>query len=88
MYKAVIGSCVVPEKWKMGNNLEEGLEGFCDFYLPVNSNGPIRHVAVNITVTGKVFCNQGGLRGQVEFVGDGEPSTYSKCIIYRAQEVI
>lgn len=72
-----IGTYVEPDGWRgFGENLEEGLDGFCDFYLTGTMTGAT--MAVNVKVTGRtVQRRKGGLwvRVQVTFVGDDEPST-------------
>ena len=76
-----VGTYVEPEDWGIGNLLKSGLAGFCDYYLGTNSGGPIKEVAVNVTITGrKRIRRQGGysyVRVRIEFVGDGEPSTFT-----------
>ena len=71
-----VGTYVEPEKWGIGNLLKPGLAGFCDYYLPTNSGGLIKELAVNVTITGrKRVHRQGSYWGRVKvtFVGDGEP---------------
>ena len=75
-----VGTHVEPEHWGIGNLLKPGLAGFCDYYLPTNSGGPVKEVAVNVTITGRTrIRRQGGywVRVKIEFVGDGEPSTFT-----------
>ena len=72
-----IGTFVEPEQWSIGHRLEEGLLGFCDFYLPTG-HGVIEHVAVNVKLTGRVPIRRHGAlwcRVRITFVGDGEPDT-------------
>ena len=73
-----VGTYVVPDGWRgMGEKLESGLDGFCDYYLPTHSGGPIKQVAVNVKVTGKLPRRRQDdfwARVQVTFVGDGEPN--------------
>ena len=50
------------------------------FYLTTNSGGPIKMVAVNVKLTGRTLQSRGGqywVRAAIEFVGDGEPSTFT-----------
>jgi hypothetical protein len=71
-----VGTYVRPDGWGLGNCLTAGLEGFCDFYLPTNSGGPIKEVAVNVEVTGRTMQRREGsywVRVKITFVGDGEP---------------
>ena len=75
-----VGTYVEPELWGIGNKLEPGLAGFCDYYLPTNSGGPIKEIAVNIEITGRTRIRRSGgwyVRAKVTFVGDGEPSTHT-----------
>lgn len=75
-----IGTYVRPENWSCGNLLEEGLPGFCDYYLPTNLDGPIKHLGVNVKVTGRKPIRREGTwlrRVEITFVGDGEPDTKS-----------
>ena len=69
-----IGTFVEPDGWSVGDNLEEGMEGFCDYYLPTR-HPVITHVAVNVRITGRFPRRRaGGLwrRVAITFVGDGE----------------
>ena len=71
-----VGTYVEPDGWGIGAVLEKGLEGFCPFYLPTHSNGPIKHLAVTVEVTGRVprrRCGGYYARVRIVFVGDGEP---------------
>ena len=73
-----VGPYITPDNWGIGNCLTKGLEGFCDYYLPVNSGGPIKEVAVNIEITGRTRQRRNGdyyVRVKITFVGDGEPDT-------------
>ncbi len=80
--KIQIGTYVTPEGWRgLGERLEEGLAGFCDFYLPTGYQKPLQtHIAVNVKITGRrPIWRQGAfwLRVKITFVGDGEPDTYT-----------
>lgn len=71
-----VGTYVEPEQWGIGNKLNAGLEGFCDYYLPTNSGGPIKEVAVNVEITGRTRIRRSGgyyVRVKITFLGDGEP---------------
>ena len=73
-----VGTYVEPEGWGIGNLLKKGLDGFCQYYLPVNSGGPIKELAVNIEITGRTRqrrCGSYYVRVKITFVGDGEPDT-------------
>ncbi len=75
-----VGTYVRPDNWMCGDLLEEGLSGFCDFYLPTHSGGPIKHVAVNVKVTGRKPIRREGTwsrRVEITFAGDGEPNVRS-----------
>ena len=56
------------------------------FRFPLNNSGPIKSVAVNVTVTGRrhywVGNGRSRSRVKVEFVGDGEPSTFLGGWVY------
>lgn len=77
------GDYVKPDGWTIGGNLEPGDEpgsrgeGWsCQFRLP----GRHYSLAVNIALTGFLkweHC-QDFHRVKIEFVGDGEPSTFSR----------
>lgn len=54
----------------------------CQFRVPVENGGPIKSLAVNIKVTGRGWkwrpgTDQSWVRCRIEYVGDGEPSTYA-----------
>lgn len=75
-----VGSYIKPKLWPLGSCLIEG-DSFSPFRLPVNSDGPIRDLAVRIEVTGRKLGRAAGV-GQgltvavkIIFVGDGEPDT-------------
>ena len=75
-----VGTHVEPEHWGIGNLLKPGLAGFCDYYLPTNSGGPVKEVAVNVTITGRTRIRRCGgyyVRVKVTFKGDGEPDTHT-----------
>lgn len=71
-----IGTYVEPELWNIGENLEEGLAGFCDFYLTGWNTGAT--MAVNVEVTGRTVQRRKGdlwVRVKVTFVKEDEPNT-------------
>lgn len=72
-----IGTYVEPDGWRgWGENLEEGLAGFCDFYLKGTMTGA--SMAVNVQVTGRTVQRRKGdlwVRVQVTFVKEDEPNT-------------
>ncbi len=52
----------------------------CDFRFPIFA-GPIKNVAVNVEVVGRTLQRRSGadwVRVKIEWVGDCEPSTFSK----------
>ena len=79
--QAEAGKMVYPDGWDgHGANLHDYPEwSKADFYL----QGRYHQVAVNVTVTGRTFQRPWGYSGpkavrvKIEFVGDGEPSTFS-----------
>ena len=75
-----VGSVVKIDSWRISQVLESSDWEAAAFRIPT-TNGVIRSLAVNVTVTGRTLqrLSGGGLwvRVRVEFVGDGEPSTYA-----------
>ena len=72
-----VGHWIKPDGWDWGSVLRPGLKGFCEYYLPVQSKGPIKEVAVNVKVTGRTNVIRGGLvvrRCLITFAGDHELS--------------
>ena len=70
-----VGSYIQPENWSIGGILRPGLDGFCQYYLPTNSGGPIKEVAVNVEITGRTWRRRNGglyVRVKITFVGDCE----------------
>jgi hypothetical protein len=77
--EAKVGSYVVPELWRIGGRLMPSDWEPAQFRLPTGQ-AVVTSVAVNVTVTGRTMQRRQGslyVRCQVEFVGDGEPSTFS-----------
>jgi len=80
--KAEVGSYIWPDGWDgYGSRL-----GDCDWWDKADFFVTGRHnttAAVNITVTGRTFQRPWGFNGpkavrvRIEFVGDGEPSSFS-----------
>ena len=56
----------------------------CQFRIEDSQNSPLRGIAVNIHVTGRPRWNGHGYesRVKIEFVGDGEPSTFTGGKLY------
>lgn len=76
-----IGSYVRPDGWTYGAHLVDSEWNMAQFYLPTNSNGPVKSLAVNVTITGRTLRRKDDndcIRVKIEFVGDGEPSTFTK----------
>lgn len=81
MLEVKVGTYLEPENWGIGDCLRPGLDGFCQFYLPTHSGGPIKELAVNVEITGhKPRWRQGAwyMRVKIIFVGDGEPDTITR----------
>lgn len=85
MYKPQIGDYVVPDGWRFGEVLKPD-SGYsdsefpgCAFRLPSTGG----ELAINIKVTGKDHFITNSIskmyrtRIRIEFVGDGEPSTFT-----------
>jgi hypothetical protein len=74
-----------PDGWRFGENIQKENDTYtdscwpgCEYRLPVH-NGEVK-LGVNIIETGKTKW-QGGQewkRVKIEFVGDGEPSTFCR----------
>ena len=77
-------------------DLKDGFPG-CQFYVTLNNGGPITQLAVNLTISGRKrhyvdSCmhdedraagkRRWRQRVRIEFVGDCEPSTFTKGWIY------
>ena len=76
-----VGTYIKPDGWYLGECLSAS-DGWkdasfpgCAFRLPAG-NG-LYKLAVNVTVTGRKVNKQGMIRAKVEFVGDGEESTFT-----------
>lgn len=76
----MIGSVVEPDNWRLAERLLPSDWDKADFYLPTGYQCGITKVAVNIKVTGRTLRRRYGdsqwVRIKIEFVGDGEPSTF------------
>ena len=78
MTEIKVRTVIRPDGWPLGGILKPGLAGFCQFYLPTNSDGPIKELAVNVEVTGRTPQKREGsyhIRIKITFVGDGEKDT-------------
>ncbi len=55
---------------------------FSSYRYPIFGAGPVKCVAIEVRITGRVAQDRTDgsrwIRAQVEFVGDGEPSTFAK----------
>ena len=74
-----LGSCIRPDGWRFGERLTASDWNMAQFRLPTGSAGPIKSLAVNVTITGRTWQRREGdlwVRVRVEFVGDGEPSVF------------
>lgn len=76
-----VGTYVEPDNWGIGEVLKPGLAGFCDYYLPTHSGGPVKELGVNVEITGRTRqrrCGGWYVRCRITFVGDCEPDTVVK----------
>jgi hypothetical protein len=96
-YRIKVGDICKPNGWKFGELLQAD-DGFkdgsfpgCQFRLPTGrytEYGGVRRemaLAVNVRITGRVLRDFGGKDGytcEIEFVGDDEPSTFDRGIIF------
>ena len=76
-----VGDFVKPDEWKIGETLVAS-DGFkdatfpgCSFRMPAGAG--LYQLAVNVTVTGKNPNRAGMVRCRIEFVGDGDASTFA-----------
>jgi len=90
-YTPQVGDYVTPDGWKFGEHLtasdnysDSSFPG-CQFRLPASGYS----LAVNVTITGRnhFVCSYGTgpmyrSRAKIEFVGDGEPSTFTHGWVY------
>jgi len=86
------GDAIWPDGWDMWENILAEEHPFsdssfpgCEFRLPAG-NG-LYKLAINITITGRMSrkenrMGQYGFRCRIEFVGDGEPSTFTSGWIF------
>lgn len=73
------------EHLREGDNPVDDSYPGCQFRLPLNNGGPVDSLGVNVKVTGcHHYLGDGRSRSRckVEFVGDGEPSTYVRAWVY------
>lgn len=67
------------EKLEAGDNYRDESFPGCQFRIPAGYIGgkPQYHLAVNVKKTGNVRNREGMVRCRIEFVRDGEPSTFT-----------
>jgi len=89
-YPPKVGDYVKPDHWITGGeHLQSGTDykdsdfPGCQFYLKTGYIVGITQIAVNITLTGKPRFVQGAwkTRCQIEFVGDGQPSEFTRGFV-------
>lgn len=91
------GDFVQPDGWSQGASIYAEESGFtdsswpgCQFRLPTNHPAPLDyHLGINLVVTGRPHTwpyMDGRFRSRcrIEFVGDGEPSTFTGGWIYHS----
>lgn len=91
LYKVETGTRIWPDNWAGPTNLEGSDWDRAEFYLPsyqYRDTGVV--AAVNIRVTGRTlqrrsFSSRLLIRVQIEFVGDGGESTFSKGWMLRKE---
>lgn len=75
-----VGSVIKPDEWRFPEKLVASDWDAAQFRIPCTNGGPIKLLAVNVKITGRTWqrreCEY-WVKVQIEFVGDGEPSTYS-----------
>lgn len=74
---AAVGNVIKLDGWSCSADPLLPGDDFSAFRLPVLSRGPIKSLAVNVEITGRVPRRDAGLAGayrcRLTFVGDGEP---------------
>lgn len=79
--KPRVGDYVKPDQWVMGDKLTFS-DGFSDGSFPGCDFRLMSHLgynlAVNIIITGRTVRSNGKVRCKIEFVGDGEPSVFTR----------
>ena len=78
--EAKTGYYVQPDGWRFGECLKPSSWDKAKFYLPTGYDFGIKEIATNIYISGRKFIHKDGniyVRVQIEFVGDGEPNTYT-----------
>lgn len=76
-----INSVIKPDNWQFAQRLQPSDWEMASFRLPTSRNFGITSLATNVVVTGRTWQRREGdywVRVKIEFVGDGEPSTFSK----------
>jgi hypothetical protein len=81
-YHIEVGTPIQPEEWGLcGSRLEVSDWDQAEFRLPSLSY-PDYSIAVNVRITGRTFqrrpySDMRWVKVEIEFVGDGEPSTFT-----------
>lgn len=78
--KVAVGTVVKLDARRVSQRLMPSDWDQAQFRFPTWALGPNKGVACNVVVTGRTFQVREGarwVRCQVEFVGDGEPSTFA-----------
>jgi len=90
---------LVPDGWQIGNTLRPS-DGYsdisfpgCQYRLPTSNDYGNRYMlAVNVSISGRkshmVDFNRYKTRVKIEFVGDGEPSTFHRGFVYSDMPLI
>lgn len=74
-----VDSIIHIDGWQFATRLTASDWDQAAFRIPTGYSFGITSLAVNVTVTGRTFQNRQGelwVRVKVEFVGDGEPSSF------------
>lgn len=77
--EVAVGSVIHPDNWRFSQKLIPSNWDAAQFCIPTGHDYGITHLSVNVRVTGRTFQRREGdywVRVQIEFVGDGEPSTF------------
>lgn len=75
-----VGGIVKPDGWRLAQKLTDSDWDAARFRIPTGQTVGILSLAANVTITGRNPQRREGewwVRVQIEFVGDGEPSTRS-----------
>ena len=78
--EAKVGSFIKADGWKTGERLLPSDWDKADFYSPTGFSVGVLQVATNVYISGRKLLYKDGnkwVRIQIEFVGDGEPSSFT-----------